>query len=615
MTSHRTPLPLIVAMGGMNAAGRSSGHHAYRRMVIDKLSQKEQRETIQALAAMTGIDADLKQEILDSTLIRRVEANHFDPDKVPWLTPLDAEANNQQPIEFECKAKQLPVEVPESWQLTPLDDGRVKVQIVGAGQLHIKNTRKSPVQSAGQLPTGFDPAAQYNSRFHPRGLQMSVVAASDALQDMGLDWDTVMDKLPPDAVAVYSGSVMAQLDDNGYGGLMQSRLKGSRVSSKQLALGLNTMPADFVNAYVLGSMGATGSVTGACATFLYNLRAGVEDIQSGRRQLVFVGNAEAPLTSEVFEGYGAMGALATDEGLAKLDGGDVNHRRASRPFGENCGFTLAESSQYIVLMNDSFALEMGAKIYGAVSDVFINADGFKKSISAPGPGNYITLAKSVAAAKALHGEDLVRHHSMVQAHGSSTPQNRVTESRILDRVAETFQIDSWPVSAVKAYVGHSLAPASADQMVAVLGQFQYGWMPGLKTVDSIASDVVAGRLNLSLGDLEVPNTRLAFINSKGFGGNNATATVIHPQRVEEMLEARHGKAAMTKFKHRQETTIAASQSYESAVSQGDWRVRYRFGENMVDETQIQMSQQRIVLPGYACPIEFSQTTVYSDMQS
>ena len=43
---------------------------------------------------------------------------------------------------------------------------------------------------------------------------------------------------------------------------------------KQLALGLNTMPADFINAYVLGSVGTTGSVTGACATFAAGRRLG-----------------------------------------------------------------------------------------------------------------------------------------------------------------------------------------------------------------------------------------------------------------------------------------------------------------------------------------------------
>ena len=96
-----------------------------------------------------------------------------------------------------------------------------------------------------------------------------------------------------------------------------------------------------------------------------------------------IGSSEAPITPEVIEGYRTMGALAEDEALIKLDGGTFetpDHTRACRPFGENCGFTLAEASQFIVLFDDALALELGAQIYGSVADVFVNADGFKKSM-------------------------------------------------------------------------------------------------------------------------------------------------------------------------------------------------------------------------------------------
>ncbi|MBN3585988.1 hypothetical protein JYB64_26705, partial [Algoriphagus aestuarii] len=93
-------------------------------------------------------------------------------------------------------------------------------------------------------------------------------------------------------------------------------------------------------------------------------------------------SSEAPITQECIEGYGAMSALATEEGLRLIEGRDeVDFRRASRPFSQNCGFTLAESGQFVLLMDDELALELGADIHGAVPDVFVSADGFKKSIS------------------------------------------------------------------------------------------------------------------------------------------------------------------------------------------------------------------------------------------
>ena len=48
-------LPIIVGFGGFNAAGRTSGHHAYRRMVIESLSVPERQETLAGLAVMMGL--------------------------------------------------------------------------------------------------------------------------------------------------------------------------------------------------------------------------------------------------------------------------------------------------------------------------------------------------------------------------------------------------------------------------------------------------------------------------------------------------------------------------------------------------------------------------------
>src|SRR5690606_27398899 len=430
-----------------------------------------------------------------------------------------------------------------------------------------------------------------------------------------VEWSSIANAVKPDEIGVYASNVMSQMDDNGFGGLLQSRLKGSRVSTKQCPLGLSSMPADFVNAYILGSVGHTGAIAGACASFLYNLRAAVEDISSGKCRVAVVGNAEAPITPEIIDGDATMGALASEDKLKKLDGSETTDpRRTSRPFGENCGFTIAEASQYVVLMDDALALELGADIHGAVSDVFINADGFKKSISAPGPGNYITMAKAVAAARAILGDEAIQQRSMVQAHGSSTPQNRITESQIFDQVARVFNIEQWPVSAVKAYVGHSLSPASGEQLIVSLGIFKYGIVPGIKTIDKVAEDVFSERLQFPLKDMkrETP-FYVIFLNSKGFGGNNATAGVIAPQVVEKMLARRYGAEQMETYLRRREDVRARAAAYDAAALKGDFQTIYHFGEGLIDESQIAIDDASVSLPGYEQAIDLTFINRYDDM--
>ncbi|MDO6805740.1 hypothetical protein Q4595_25015, partial [Wenyingzhuangia sp. 1_MG-2023] len=99
------------------------------------------------------------------------------------------------------------------------------------------------------------------------------------------------------------------------------------------------------------------------------------------------------------------------------------------------------------------------------------------------------------------------------AHGSSTPQNRVTESHIYQQLAGAFKLENWTITAVKAYVGHSLAAASADQLTATLGTWSEGVIPGIKTVHTIADDVHQQQLEFVLQDKPVDPAELpvAFI--------------------------------------------------------------------------------------------------------
>jgi len=627
-------LPVIVGFGGYNAAGRSSFHHAFRRTVLNSLDKDKRVKTLLSLATLMNlvthqdgdyVDGDgvamsaeqvadkYQTTIEQNTLIRRIHDAYFDVDAVPSIN--DVQLGSDDKSVFTINRRDLPQPVPSNWRLETLDDSAVRVHISGGLSIKMESFRVFDVQSAGILPTGFIPADEYNSRFHPKGLQLTVLAASDAINSIGIPWNDIIAKVEPDQVAVFAASGLGQADDHGIGGYMKSRLQSTRPTSKQMALGLNSMVADFVNAYVCGSVGTTGAVSGACATFLYNLRLAVDDINAGRHRVVICGCSEAPVTPEVIEGFAAMSALGTDDRLAKLDGGDVcDHRRASRPFGENAGFTMGESGQFFVLMDDELALELGAEIYGAVPNVFVNADGFKKSISSPGAGNYVTMAKAVGAARAIVGEESIRERSYIQAHGSSTPQNRVTESMIFDKVAAGFGIENWPVTAVKAFVGHPLGPASADQLANTLGSFADGIITGIKTVDSVAEDVVDERLEILLKDKKA-NMDVAFLNSKGFGGNNATATVLSPNKVESMMEARYGAEKTAEYRRKRELVRTVAAQYDKDACDGNLHVIYNFGQGIIEDHEISITDSSVSIDNFVQPINLEFENPYSDMSN
>ena len=614
-------LPVIVGIGGVNPAGRVSGNHAYRRVVIDKLSSAKAASTYASLASLMELNLDpaaaaTRAHIRDHTLVRRIES--YDAANTPWQRSAYLSALAGQAIEFTIRKRDLPEQLPSDWDVIELDTQRLHIRIPKGADVLMKDTRKSRVSSAGQLPTGFRPDALYAARSHPRGLQLAIWGASDAIRSVGIDWETIRSAVRPDQIAVYASSAMGQLDFDGTGGALQSHLLGKRPTSKQVPLGLAEMPADFVNAYVLGNVGCTGSNVGACATFLYNLRLAVDDIRNGHRRVVIVGGAEAPILPEIIDAYCTMGALAEDEDLMALDGRSdaPDCRRAVRPFSDNCGFTVAEAGIYTVLFDDELALQLGANIHGAIADVFVNADGYKKSIPGPGVGNYLTMAKALATAEQIIGREGLRQRSFIQAHGTSTPQNRVTESHIMSLLAGVFGIPAWTVSATKAFVGHSMSPAAGDQLAMSLGVWQDGWIPGITTIDHLAGDVHTDNLNFPMQHTEVgvEGIDAAFLNSKGFGGNNATAILLAPHVTRRMLARKHGVAALTQHARLNDAVSSAAVAYDAQMTQAPMPPVYRFGEGVVEGDALEISRHEIRIPGFTQTVNLDLPHPYPDMQ-
>ena len=606
-----TKLAVIVGFGGINAAGRSSGSHAYKRILADALSASLLTPTWHDLGHRMGLlkDGPLSPELIEAikagSLIRRIQS--FDPEQILIHHQAELEQGSLQ-----MKSAKLSQELRQYASIQASAEAKERIEFSRSVPVLLADHIKSQVSTAAELPTGFDPSALYHSHHHPKGLAMTVYGASDALNSLGFEWEQVLKIIKPDQVSVYAGSGLAQVDHNGFAGLFQQRLCGHRINSKMLPLSFAEMPADFINSYILNSVGATGNQMGACASFLYNLRCGIRDIQSGQSKVAFVGNSEAPIVFDVIDGFRVMGALATDQSLCELDQSpNPNHRRACRPFSTNTGFTIAESAQFFVLMDDELALSLGATIYGAVADVFVNADANKKSIASPGVGNYITFAKTAALAQAILGKTGLQQ-SYVQAHGTGTPQNRSSESHILNETAKTFGLHDWPVTAIKSYVGHSISAAAGDQLSASLGVWQYGWIPGIKTIDHLADDVQRSHLNILMEHQEIIPSELksVLINSKGFGGNNASALILSPDQSLRMLTQRYGQTAMKAYWLKNEKVAENQQLRDAQTCAGQERIIYRFGESVMDAHSLSLSTQTLKLSEFDLAIDLPTVNPY-----
>ena len=538
--------PVICSVGGINSAGRSSFDFSYKRLVIDNLDANSKKTLLKDLNSLTNSEISSEKDIFEKTLVRTVNSDLFDPD------------------------------------------------------LLMKDVMN--VNAAGQLPEGINLSKMYNSRQHPKGIQMTIFGVTDCLRNMGKDWDTeIKPLLDPKKIGVFSGPAIGQLDYEGMGGLLQSRKIGKRASSKHLSMSLIGMSADFINAYVIGSLGKTGTVAGACATFLYNLDLALKGIKNDELDFSIVGSAEAPINPEITDGFLATTGIADDKKILEMqirnnddNTEEVDHKNACRPFGDNAGMILGEAAQFVAVTTLEFALENGLKILGGFTDVAINADGFKKSISSPGIGNYITMAQSLSNTLKI-GCSI--QESIVIAHGTGTFQNRSTESDVLSRVAEGFKLKNWKVTALKGMLGHTMGPAAGDELITALGIWNHGLIPGINTTKKLADDVLSDNLDFCLNTQEIDKEKVdaIYLNAKGFGGNNGSCGVVSPSFIKSKINKRDFK----NYEEKLSETEAKRKVYLEESNNGNYDLIYRFKEEVLDPSEdMKITKDKISISDY-----------------
>ena len=534
-------------MGGLNSGGRTSGNISYSRLVYENLSNEEKKEVLKDLISLSE-EKKTEKEILSGTLIRQID-DFLDPKGLM--------------------------------------------------------TKQIGVNAGAKLPDFYEIDNLYNSKQHPRGIKMTVFGVNDALYNLGINWrEDIQPLLDPNRVAVFAGPAIGQLDEKGLGGLMQSRLQEKRASSKHLSMSLIEMSADFINAYILGSVGKSGQVAGACATFFYNLNAATTLIKSNEVDFAVIGSAEAPINPEVTDGFFATTGIADDKKILAMQErhgepfDKVDFSKACRPFGDNCGLVLGESSQFAIVTSLEFAIEIGAEILCAVPNVFINSDGIKKSISSPGIGNYLTMGQAFKRYLKDHEKPKL---SCVIAHGTGTFQNRSTESDVLSKCATSLEMKNLKVTGLKGYLGHTMGPAGGDQLACSLGIFDRGIIPGLISTPKLADDVITNNLNFCMENEEIDTSDLDafFLNAKGFGGNNATTSIYKSNFVTKMLPKLFSKSKLTSYEAALEKTRENKLVYNSNCLEGNFNLIYRANEEILNpETDLEMTSEAIKLKDY-----------------
>lgn len=354
---------------------------------------------------------------------------------------------------------------------------------------------------------GFDPKAHFppkEARRMDLFVQYALVAGREAIRDSGLSFDGALQE----RTAVIIGSGIGGMNTLVEQLLVLKERGPNRVSPFFVPMVLPDTAAGTL-AIEFGLKGPNMAVTSACASGANAIGEAYEMIRRGVVDVAVCGGTEAAILELAVAGFSVMRALSER---------NAEPERASRPFDrQRDGFVIGEGAAVLVLETLDHALRREASIYAELVGYGSTDDAFH--ITAPdenGTGAAACMRQALASAR-LAPEQI----SYINAHGTSTPLNDITETRAIKAVfgPQAYRI---PVSSTKSMTGHLLGAAGAIEAIACVRAIEEGLIPPTINYEFPDPDC----------DLDyVPNTarkanlEIAISNSFGFGGHNATIVI------------------------------------------------------------------------------------------
>ncbi len=255
-----------------------------------------------------------------------------------------------------------------------------------------------------------------------------------------------------------------------------------------------------------GAKGPNTCIVTACATGAHCIGDAFRAIVYGDAEAIIAGGTEANITPLTIGGFNAMKALSTRNG---------EPQKACRPFEKNRdGFVVAEGAGILILEELQFALKRGAKIYGELIGYGYTGDAYHITAPPPDGEGAARCMRMAIKDSGLRPED-IEH---INAHGTSTPLNDLTETRAIKTVFGEHA-KKLAISATKSMTGHLLGAAGSTEAIFALLTIRDGVIP-----PTINYEVPDPECDLDY----VPNVArrqpltVAMSNAFGFGGTNAT---------------------------------------------------------------------------------------------
>lgn len=357
-----------------------------------------------------------------------------------------------------------------------------------------------PTQIGGRVKD-FDPATYLDRKEINRYdlfIQYGYAAAMQAIEQANLDDHTIN----KERVGVYIGTGSGGMDTTLENHAVFMERGPRRVSPFMVPMMISNMAGGII-AIKTGFKGPSYSPMSACATGNQAIGEAFINIRDGYSDAIVAGGAEAMMNPLAYAGFSRMRAMST------LNDAPT---KASRPFDKHRdGFVMGEGAGVLFLEEYEHAKKRGANILGEIVGYGATTDAY-----------HITSPNPKGAERAMHlAVDMaginVHEVDYINAHGTSTPDGDISESKAIKRLFEN-NIDNLLVSSTKSMTGHMFGAAGGVEAIITLKSIEEGIAPPTINYETLDEECI---LNVVPNEAVQMNIEYALSNGFGFGGHNA----------------------------------------------------------------------------------------------
>ncbi len=245
----------------------------------------------------------------------------------------------------------------------------------------------------------------------------------------------------------------------------------------------------------------------ACSSAANAVIQGANMIRCGKADIVVVGGSEC-ITKFHLNGFNSLMILDT---------------KPCRPFdATRSGLNLGEGAAYLVLESAESAKQRGVQPQALLSGYGNACDAFHQTASSPdGEGAFRAMKEALELA-GLQPSDI----DYINAHGTGTPNNDVSESQAMMRLFGQVP----PVSSTKPFTGHTTSASGSIEAVFCILALQHGFLPvNLNWSQAMDNGIVP------VAKPEKKTLKHVLCNAFGFGGNDSSL-LISSAKVPELVE-------------------------------------------------------------------------------